>query len=189
MRKPEYPIQDLILNRWSSRAMSGEILSEEEFMPLLEAAKWAPSSYNGQPWRFILGKRETEHWSRLFDLLVPSNQSWAKNASALILLISHKVFEHNGKPSITHSFDTGAACENLALEGSARGLVTHCMQGFDYTKAKESCQVPDEYQVEAMVAVGKPGLKDSLDPETQKKEFLSDRKPLNELLFYGTFGQ
>lgn len=167
--------------------MSGESLSDEELMPLLEAARWAPSSYNNQPWRFILAKRETEHWSRLFDLLVPSNQAWAKNAGALIVLISRKVFEHNGKPSKTHNFDAGAACENLALEGSARGLVVHCMQGFDYAKAKESCNIAEEYEVEVMIAVGKPGSKEVLDPETQKKEFPSDRKPLRELTFYGSF--
>ncbi|MCP5506340.1 MAG: nitroreductase family protein [Chlamydiales bacterium] len=137
--------------------------------------------------RYILAKRETEHWSRLFDLLVPSNQSWVKNAGALMILISHKIFDHNGKPSNTHSFDAGAAWENLALEGSAKGLVVHCMQGFDYAKAKSTCNIPDDYQVEALVAVGKPGPKEALDPDTQKREFPSGRKPLSELIFHGTF--
>lgn len=189
MRQPDYPIHELILNRWSPRAMSGEGLTDEELMPLFEAARWAPSSYNAQPWRFILAKRETEHWSRLFELLVPFNQSWAKNAGALALIISHKIFEHNGKPSDTHSFDTGAAWENLALEGSAQGLVIHGMQGFDYEKAKTNCKIPEDYQVEAMIAIGKPGSKKDLDPETQKKETPSNRKPLSELLFHGVFGQ
>ncbi len=187
MRQSDYPIQPLILNRWSPRAMSGGSLSDEELMPLFEAARWAPSSFNGQPWRFILAKRETEHWKPLFELLVEFNQSWVKNASALVLIISHKTFEHNGKPSQTHSFDTGAAWENLALEGSARGLVVHGMQGFDYEKAKTVCNIPDDFQVEAMAAIGKPGKKEDLPPEIQKKELPSERKPLSELVMEGKY--
>ncbi len=187
MRQPDHSIQPLILNRWSPRAMSGETIEDEELMPLFEAARWAPSSYNAQPWRFIFAKRETEHWKPLFELLVEFNQSWAKDAAALVLIISHKVFEHNGKPSDTHSFDTGAAWENLALEGSARGLVVHGMQGFDYEKAKTVCNIPDDFQVEAMVAIGKPGNKEVLPPELQIKETPSTRKPLSELIMEGKY--
>lgn len=187
MRQPDHSIQPLILNRWSPRAMSGETIEDEELMPLFEAARWAPSSYNAQPWRFIFAKRETEHWKPLFELLVEFNQSWAKDAAALVLIISHKVFEHNGKPSDTHSFDTGAAWENLALEGSARGLVVHGMQGFDYEKAKTVCNIPDDFQVEAMVAIGKPGNKEVLPPELQIKETPSTRKPLRELIMEGKY--
>ena len=187
MRQPEYPIEPLILNRWSSRAMSGESLTDEELMPLFEAARWAPSSFNAQPWRFIFAKRETSHWKPLFDLLVESNQSWANAAAVLVLLISHKVFEHNGKPSATHSFDTGAAWENLALEGFARGLVIHGMQGFDYEKAKVVCNIPDDFQVEAMIAIGKAGKKEDLLPEMQKKESPSARKPLSEITMEGKY--
>ncbi|MCB1071838.1 MAG: nitroreductase family protein [Chlamydiia bacterium] len=187
MRHPDFPIQPLILNRWSPRAMSGEIIENEELMSLFEAARWAPSAYNAQPWRFIFAKRETKHWKPLFELLIEFNQSWAKDASALALIISHKVFEHNGKPSDTHSFDTGAAWENLALEGSARGLVIHGMQGFDYEKAKTICNIPDDFQVEAMIAIGKPGKKEKLSPEAQKKEAPSTRKPLSELVMEGKY--
>lgn len=187
MRQPDHSIEPLILNRWSPRAMSGETIGDEELMPLFEAARWAPSSYNAQPWRFIFAKRETEHWKPLFELLVEFNQSWAKDAAALVLIISHKVFEHNGKPSDTHSFDTGAAWENLALEGSARGLVVHGMQGFDYEKAKTVCNIPDDFQVEAMVAIGKPGNKEVLAPELQIKETPSTRKPLSELIMEGKY--
>ena len=154
-RHPDYPIHSILLNRWSSRVMSGEEMTDEELMPLFEAARWAPSSYNAQPWRFIYAKRNSPHWDRLFNLLLPGNQQWSIHASVLILLVSHKVFEHNQKPSITHSLDTGAAWENLALEGLNRGFVVHGMQGFDYEKARKDCAVPDEYQVEAMIAIGK----------------------------------
>ena len=182
MRQSEYPIEPLILNRCSPRAMSGESLSDEEFMPLLEAARWAPSSFNAQPWRFIYAKRETEAWEGLFELLVPFNQSWTKNASVLIVIASHTVFERNGKPARTHSFDTGAAWGNLALEGSARGLVVHGMSGFDYAKAQTVCKLPDDYAVEAMVAVGKPGRIEDLSQELLEKEVPSSRKPLKEII-------
>src|SRR3990167_10919926 len=111
-----YDIHQLILNRWSSRAMSGEKLTDQELMPLFEAARWAPSSYNAQLWRFLYAKRNTENWNVFFDLLVEGNKTWAKNASALILVISRKNYEFNEKPAVTNRFDAGAAWENLALE-------------------------------------------------------------------------
>lgn len=187
MRKPEYPIHSLILNRWSPRAMSGESLTDKELMPLFEAAKWAPSSYNAQPWRFIFAKRETSHWKSLFGLLVESNQKWASQAGALVVIASHMIFEHNQKPSQTHSFDTGAAWANLALEGSARDLVIHGLQGFDYDKAKEVCNIPDDFSVEAMIAIGKRGDPNTLSTELKSKETPSSRKPLSEIVFEGTF--
>ncbi|MDJ0651755.1 MAG: nitroreductase family protein [Simkaniaceae bacterium] len=187
MRRPDHPIQSLIVNRWSPRAMSGEKIKDEQLMSLFEAARWAPSAYNAQPWRFIFAKRETKHWKPLFELLIEFNQTWAKDAAVLVLVISRKVFEQNGKPLDTHSFDTGAAWENLALEGSAQGLVIHGMQGFDYEKAKIVCGVPDEFQVEAMIAIGKPGKKKNLPPEIQKRETPSTRKPLKELIMEGKY--
>jgi len=108
-RAPEYPIHPIILDRWSPRAMSGEAMTREELFPLFEAARWAPSSYNAQPWRFIYAHRETEHWNTLFNLMIEFNQSWAKNAAVLVVVISRSTFEKNNKPSPTHSFDTGAA--------------------------------------------------------------------------------
>ncbi|QVL56574.1 MAG: nitroreductase family protein [Simkaniaceae bacterium] len=182
MRQPDYPIEPLILNRWSPRAMSGEPLSDDELFPLFEAARWTPSSYNAQPWRFVYAKRETEAWRALFELLVPFNQSWVDDASVLVVIASHTVFVSNGKPSPTHSFDTGAAWENLALEGAARNLVVHGMQGFDYEKAKRVCKLHDDYVVEAMIAIGKPGKKEDLPQDIQEKENPSSRKPLKELI-------
>lgn len=187
MRQSDHSIEPLILNRWSPRAMSGETINDDELMALFEAARWAPSSYNAQPWRFVFGKKESEHWGPLFGLLNAFNQSWACDAAVLVLIISHKVFEHNGKPSVTHSFDTGAAWENLALEGSARNLIVHGMQGFDYKKAKVTCNIPDDFQVQAMVAIGMPGKKENLSPEMQEKESPSSRKPLDELIMKGKY--
>lgn len=189
MRETAYPIEQLIQKRYSPRAMSGESITDAELMSLFEAARWAPSSYNAQPWRFIYAKRETKHWNTLFDLLVPFNQSWVKQGAVLMLIISHKNFTHNGKPSITHSFDTGAAWENLSLQGTALDLVVHGMQGFDYEKAKQKCMVPDDYQVEAMAAIGRPGRVDDLPPDLQEKEKASNRISLTEFIFEGVFIQ
>ena len=186
-RKSQYPMSEFILNRWSPRALSEELMTDEQMMTLFEAARWAPSSYNAQLWRFVYGKRGTKHFERLLNLLVPFNQSWAKNASFLILVISRDNFIYNDKPSRTHSFDTGAAMENLALQGYINGFVVHGMEGFDYDKAKTECNIPDGYTVEAMFAVGKPGNIEDLPQELREREVLSDREPLATLLFEGTF--
>ncbi len=186
-RTPNYPIHPLILNRWSPRAMAGEEMTDEELFPLFEAARWAPSSYNEQPWRFIYAKRNTPEWDALYATQVEFNQSWSKDASVLVLIISQRFFERNGKPCDTHSFDTGAALENLALEAFHRGLITHGMQGFDYEKARAACNVPDTFQVEAMIAIGKPGKKENLPGPAKEKEFPSDRKPLDAIIMEGTF--
>jgi len=186
-RKTEYDINPLILNRWSPRSMSGQEMTDDELMPLFEAARWAPSSYNGQLWKFLYAKRNTENWDLFYNLMVEQNQSWAKNASVLIVLVSRKNFEFNDKPSVTHTFDAGAAWENLALEASDRGLVAHGMEGFDYDKAKTDLNVPDEYQVMCMIAIGKRAPKENLPEETQKMEAPSDRKAIKEIIKEGKF--
>jgi nitroreductase len=183
-RKSDYNISPMILDRHSAREMSGEPLAEEEFLPLFEAARWAPSSYNNQPWRFVYAKRDTKHWDGFFDLLAPFNQMWCKNAALLVIIASKKTFDHNNKPSGTHSFDAGAAWENLALEGTRRGLVVHGMEGFDYDGAEKLLNLGDEYQVEEMIAIGKPGKNENLAEQYKDKE-LSGRKPLSETAFEG----
>lgn len=186
-RKSTFPINPLILNRWSPRAMTGEDLDNEEIMSLFEAARWAPSSYNNQPWRFIYAKRNTEHWERMFSLLAEGNKSWAKNSGLLVVVITRKNFEFNEKPARTHQFDAGSAWENLALEAFSRGLVAHGMQGFNYDKAKIDLIIPDDFEVMAMIAIGKKGSRESLPPELQEKEKLTDRKPLKDIIMEGLY--
>lgn len=187
-RKPEFPIEDLFYRRWSPRAMSGKPLTKEELMPLFEAAKWAPSSFNNQPWRFIYALKNTPQWNNLFDLLVDFNKSWAKNAGVLILIISKKT-SSEGKKIKTHSFDTGASWMNLALQGHLLGYVVHGIEGFDYEKARKVLEIPDEYEIEAMAAVGKPGQKESLPEAMQEKEKPNQRRDLAETIFEGKFRQ
>jgi nitroreductase len=186
-RYSEYPILDSILNRWSARAMSGESLTDQEVNTLFEAARWAPSSFNNQPWRFVYVRRDTPAWDAMFDLLVSSNKQWAVNAGILILVTSANTFSYNNKPSRTHSFDTGAAVENLALQGSSMGLVVHGMEGFDYDKARSVFNIPQTYTIEALFAVGKPGPVTVLPEEMQKREQPSDRKKLAEIVQENNF--
>ncbi len=186
-RKPEYPANTLFINRWSPRAMSGEAISDEELMILFEAAKWAPSSYNNQPWRFLYAKRHSPYWPVFFDLLVENNKLWAKNAAVLIVVISKNTLDRDGSPARTHSYDAGAAWQNFALQGSMLGLVVHGMQGFDYAKAREVLHVPNGYTVEAMIAVGKPGNKDELPEHLREREVPSPRKSLAEIVYEGPF--
>jgi len=186
-RQAQYTIGPLFLNRWSPRAMSGGEVSMQMMLSLFEAARWAPSSFNNQPWRFLWARRGTDHWDRFFDLLTESNKLWAKNAAVLIVVVSKTTFDYNGKPSRTHSYDTGAAWENIALQGTAMGLVVHGMQGFSYSRAKDELGVPEGYEVEAMMAVGQPGKKEDLPEEVQAGEFPSDRKKVAEIAFEGKF--
>lgn len=187
-RHAEHALDTIFLERWSPRAMSGESFTHEELMSLFEAAKWAPSSYNNQPWRFIYALRATAHWQKFFDLLVPFNQSWANKAAVLVVVAGHKKFEFNGKPSRTFAFDTGAAWANLALQASISGFIAHGMEGFDYNRAQTELNIPADYEVLAMIAIGKPGKKEDLSAELQEKEEPSDRKPLAEIVFEGLLG-
>ena len=169
--------------------MSGEALDHEKLLELFEAARWAPSSYNGQPWRFIYAHRDTSHWEKLFGLLVPFNQSWVNRASVLVVIISKKTFEYNDKTARTHSFDTGSAWMSLALQGSMNGLVVHGMEGFDYEKAREVLRIPEDFVIEAMCAIGKPGKKEDLSAELQEREEPSDRRPLEDVVYDGVFSK
>ena len=186
-RKAEYPIDPVFLNRWSPRAMSGESLTDDELMPLFESARWAPSSYNAQQRRFLYARRDTPNWDFFFDLMVGSNKVWAKNAAVLVVVISRKNFEYNDKPSRTNMYDTGAAWENLALQGSLNGLVVHGMQGFDYEKARRVLKIPDHYEVCAMIAIGKKGRKEDLPKALQEMEEPNGRRPLREIAREGAF--
>ena len=186
-REAPYNINPIFVNRWSPRSMTGEEISHDDLMGLFEAARWAPSSYNNQPWRFIYAKRNTENWDRIYSLMVEGNKIWAKNASVLVVVVSRKDFEYNEKPARTYQFDAGSAWENLALEATSRGLATHAMQGFDYDKAKVDLEVPENFDVMAMIAIGKRGQKESLPSNLQKNEYPTDRKPLQEIVMEGRF--
>ncbi len=186
-RQPTADVDGIFPRRWSPRAMSGEEIPEESLRSLFEAARWAPSSNNNQPWRFLYARRNTKHWDTFFSLLTESNKVRAVTAAVLIVVVSKTTFDYNEKPARTHSYDAGAAWENLALQGSGMGLVVHGMQGFDYDLARKALDIPDLYQVEAMIAVGKPGKAEDLPESLREREHPSGRKQLSEIAAEGPF--
>ncbi|ELY95410.1 MULTISPECIES: nitroreductase family protein [Natrialba] len=186
-RDPDHEIDPLFVNRWSPRAMTGESLDESEFLPLFEAARWAPSAFNNQHWRFVYATREDDEWDTFVDLLSEGNRAWASDAAVLAVIVSKTTFDHNGEPAPVHSFDTGAAWQNLALEGARRDLAVHGMAGFDYERAATELDVPEEFAVEAMFAVGERAPVETLPEDYQEREQPSDRKPVDEIAFRGEF--
>lgn len=186
IRQADHPVSPIFVDRWSPRAMSGEEVSNEELLTLFEAARWAPSSMNNQPWRMLYATRTGSHWPLFFDLLVDSNKVWCANAAALLVVISKTTFE-SGKPCRTHSYDSGAAWMSLALQGSLLGLVVHGMQGFDYERARTVLNIPDEYQLEAMAAIGRPGRIEDLPEPLRFRETPNERRALTQSVCEGPF--
>lgn len=196
MQKPaitQQPIHDLIANRWSGRAYdASQGVSQEQVISLLEAARWAPSCFGDQPWRYVVCNKadNLQAWQAAFDCLVPGNQSWAVNAPVLLLICADTLFSHNDKPNKWAPYDTGAATENLCLQATALGLMAHQMGGFDADKARATFNVPERYQILAMVTVGYQADVESLTGETKERETAArSRKPLNELFFNGQWNQ
>jgi nitroreductase len=186
-RQADHAIHPVFTRRWSARAMSGAPIPKDELMLLFEAARWAPSAYNNQPWRILYAQRDTPAWPTFFNLLVDFNKQWAQNAAALVLFISKRTFDHNGEPSYTHTYDTGAAWQNLALQGTMHGYVTRGMEGFDYELARYALQIPEAFRIEAMAAIGKPGRSEDLSPELLALESPTQRRQLASTVCEGKF--
>ncbi len=190
-RVTEYPIAPLFINRWSPRSFSGEPIDEAALLSFFEAARWAPSSYNSQPWRFLYARRDTEHWPVFLGLLAEFNRAWAQNASALVIALSKTHFIPSGKTdpiqTSSHSFDTGAAWASFALQASLSGWHTHGIGGFDKAKARELLGIPEGYQVELAIALGKQADKSLLPAGLQEREKPSLRRGLAESVKEGSF--
>ncbi len=190
-RVADHPINPIFLERWSVRAFNGEAVPEADLMTMFEAARWAPSSYNSQPWRFIYALRNTPSWDTLFGLLLEMNQSWVKDAGALVVAISKSTLLPPGKdreiPSYTHSYDAGAGWAYFALQAAMSGYAAHAMVGFDMDTAFAKLQVPEGYRVEAAIAVGRRGDKSTLPPMWQEREAPNGRLGLDKLVMEGQF--
>ena len=189
VRKADHPIDSLFLDRWSPRAMSGEPLAESELLTLFEAARWAPSASNLQPWRIFYAMRDTPEWPVFFGLLKESNQVWCRNAAALLVFASVSVNPKTGTPLKTHSYDTGSAWVSVALQGWLKGLVVHGMAGFDYEQARQRLVIPGDWRVEAMAAVGRPGPVVDLPENLRPREVPSTRQPVTDFAFRGGWKQ
>lgn len=187
-RSADHPIEELFLRRWSPRAMTGEAISEDHLNRLFEAARWAPSTYNEQEWRFLYATSGSNEWPLFFDLLTEGNQAWCNKAGALIVGLSCRNFARNGKPNPVHTLDVGLATQNLLLQGAAMGLVCHGMAGFDRSKARAALGVPEDHDVEVMIAVGHPGRIEELPESYQEMDRNpSGRKSLDEIRRRGRF--
>ncbi len=185
-RTTKYPINDIFLERYSARAMSGENISNDELMTLFEAARWTPSANNLQPWRFIYTNTGTPEFESLLSSLADGNKTWCAKAGALILVISQKIMS-DGKENVNRHFDTGSAWENFALQASQMNLVVHPMAGFNHAVVKEKFSIPDDYSIEIMIAVGRPGKIEELPEGYRAYETPSGRRPLEEIVFEGKF--
>ncbi len=195
MQKPaitQVPIDPILANRWSGRAYdASKSVSKEQIIALLEAARWAPSCFGDQPWRFVVWDKQTDNksWQKAFDCLAPANQAWVKDTSVLMLVCADTLFNHNQKPNRWGQYDTGAAAENICLQASSMGLMAHQMGGFDSDKAREAFAIPEQYIPMAMLCVGYAAdintvTGDALDRETAARA----RRPLSELFFDGSWG-
>jgi len=174
-------------SRWSPRAFAGSPLADHEVLTLLEAARWAPSCFNAQPWRFAWVLRGAAGWDALFAALIEGNRAWAAHAGALIAIASRATFEQNGQPHPTHAFDAGAAWMSLALQAHHQGLVAHGMRGFDMAAARGALALPDGYDLWAIVAVGHPGRREDLPEAYRARETPSPRQSLDTIGFAGGF--
>jgi nitroreductase len=190
-RVADHEIDPLFLQRWSPRAFTGEAIPEAELATLFEAARWAPSAYNSQPWRFLYARRDTPHWEKFLGLLLPFNQSWANRAAVLAILVSQAEFQPPGAdkpaPLRSHSLDSGAAWAQLALQATRSGWYAHGMAGFDAERAAVELNVPAGYRVEIAIAIGRLGDKGILPEALQAREQPSLRKPVGQFAFEGWF--
>ncbi|MGO1117575.1 nitroreductase family protein [Rhodovibrionaceae bacterium A322] len=190
-RSADFPIDSLFLDRWSPRSYDAQTMPENDLLTLLEAARWAPSAYNIQPWRFLYALRGDAHWEGFLALLDDFNRSWAKEASALVILLSNSIMPGDGerpdKPSRCNSFDAGAAWAQMALQATRLGYQAHGMAGIYHQQISEQLKVPDHYRVEIAVAIGRRGTPASLPADLQEREMPSDRLSLKETAFPGSF--
>lgn len=190
MQKPaitQVPINETITNRWSGRAYDAtKQVSHEQIIALLEAARWAPSCFGDQPWRFIVWNKnvDAQSWQQAFECLAPSNQTWVNNAPILILVCADTLFTHNLQPNRWAQYDAGAAAENLCLQACSMGLMAHQMGGFNVDVVREAFAIPVQYSLMAMLTVGFAADVASLEGDVLKREIAArSRRSLNELFF------
>jgi len=189
----QVPIDATIANRWSGRAYDDKkAVSYEQVLALLEAARWAPSCFGDQPWRFIVWNKNTDAkaWQSAFDCLVAGNQAWVKDAPVLLLVCADTLFNHNQQPNRWSQYDTGAAAENLCLQASSMGLMAHQMGGFNADAARDAFAIPAQYIPMAMISVGYPADIANLEGEILSRETAErNRRPLNALFFANSWNK
>jgi nitroreductase len=190
-RTPDRPIEDLFLVRRSSHSFTGEPIPEDLLLSFFEAARWAPSSHNWQPWRFVWATAGTPEWDGLFAVINDANKTWAKKASALVAVLSKSTF----RPPVggfqeevpTHAFDTGAALENLALQAAASGWCAHAIAGFDKPATRRVLSLPIDVHPQVMLAIGRPAPLADLSEAERTRETPRGRRPIDDFVFHGRY--
>jgi len=193
MKKPaasDFPVHDLIRDRWSPRAFSDRAVPRDVLQSLFEAARWAPSCYNEQPWAYLVATHDDkESFAKLLSVLVEFNANWAKSAPVLAIAVAELAFAKNNTPNRNAQYDTGAASALLSLEATAHGLAVHQMAGFDAEKARQVFGIPAGWEAIAALAIGYPGDPDSLPQPLREREVAPrTRKPLSEFVMAGNWG-
>lgn len=189
---PDHPIHDLIARRWSPRAFADRLVEPDKIKRLFEAARWSASSFNEQPWRFIVAARDQpEAFERVLSCLTQGNQAWAGSAPLLILTVAKKTFSKNGKPNRVHVHDIGLTMATLATQAMDMGLSVHQMAGVELDKVRETFNVPDDFDPVTAAAVGYAGDAVQLPEEWMRESETAPRtrKPLSEIVFTGAFGE
>lgn len=186
----EHEIHPLLLKRWSPRAFVERELSEDQILSLLEAARWSPSCFNDQPWRYMVAPRgRGDGFARLLSTLSETNQSWAKRAGLLLLGVASSQFEHNGKPNVHGRYDLGQAGALLTVQAESMGLRVHQMAGFDSGRARAEFDIPVGFEPVVAIAVGYPDDPAVLPDTLREREYAArKRKPLSQIAFAGRFG-
>lgn len=182
-------VERLFVDRWSPRSFDGRAIPQEDLETIFEAAGLAPSAFNAQPWRFLYARRGDANWERFLSLLIPFNASWAKEAGALIYILSEKVVRQGDEdvPLRSHSFDAGAAWAQMALQATALGYHAHAMAGVDFERARMELAVPEGFAIDAAVAIGTRAPAQRLPKGLREREVPSPRKPVGEIALAGSF--
>jgi nitroreductase len=193
MQKPaatDAPVHELIKDRWSPRAFSEQPIQPEILRSLFEAARWAPSSNNEQPWAYLVATRDdVENFAKMLGVLVEFNAGWAKEAPVLALSVAHLKTNRDGKPNRVALHDVGSATAQLTFEANARGLLVHQMAGFDGEKARQTFTIPADWEPVAAIAIGYPGNPESLPEKLRERELAPrTRKPVGEFVMTGSWG-
>lgn len=188
-RHADHEIDPLFIERHSPRAFTGEAVPAAELMRMFEAARWSPSGYNSQPWRFLYALRDDANWQTFFDLLVPGNQKWVADTGAIVFIVSNERMKVGDdlKPSYSHSFDTGAASLAFQLQAIRQGWHAHGMTGFDHERAPQVLKVPEHHRIEAAFAVGRKRAVDELTEEQRPREAPNGRRPITDFVLAGPF--
>jgi len=194
MKKPAssgHPIHELIRERWSPRAFLDKPVEEAKLLSILEAARWAPSSYNEQPWFFLVARKmDPSEFAKLLGCLVEANQAWAKAASVLMISVVKRTFDHNGKPNRCALHDVGLASENMVLEAVAQGLAAHGMAGIEMEKIRELYGLPENCEAVAGWAIGYAGEPEMLEGTLRERELAPrERRELGEFVFGAKWGE